>query len=158
MLIINSYGDNVAGVIRYEGIPFVARFRWSAGEMMERFIKSLGERKLLAARCSCNYTVFPPRIRCPKCYAKLSSENLVELSGKGKILSFTRVYFKLDGKGNFVELEEPEILAAIKLDGADSTIFAKICGDAKEGAEVEVVWGEETKGELSDVVCFRVIE
>ncbi len=148
----------MSGVIRYQGIPFVARFRWSTGEIMEKFIRALGEKKLLAARCECGYTVFPPRIRCPKCCSRLSDENLVELNGRGRIVSFTEVFFKLDGKGNFVDLDEPERLAAVKLDGADSLVFAKVCGDVKDGAAVEVVWREEAVGKLDDIVCFRVVE
>ena len=150
----------MSGVIRYQGIPFVARFKWSAGELMEKFIQALGEKKLLAAKCrNCGYAVFPPRIRCPKCYAKLSENDLVELSGKGTLLSYTKVYFKLDGKGNFIELEQPEILAAVKLEGTDSTIFVPLRETEKlqEGLKVEVVWREETKGELSDIAYFKVV-
>jgi len=158
LLIININGGIVSEVIRYQGIPFVARFRLSAGELMERFYQSLKAKKLTALKCNCGYTVFPPRIRCPKCYARLTEENLVELSGKGQILSFTKVYFKLDGKGNFVDLDEPQVLASIKLDQSDSIFFAKVCGEPKDGAKVEVVWREETKGEFSDILCFKVVE
>jgi hypothetical protein len=162
LLIINRNGGIVSGIVRYEGAPFVARFGWYAGELMEKFVKSLAEKKLLATRCpKCGYTIVPPRIRCVKCYTKLGEENLVELSGKGKLLSYTVVHTIPDGKGGFTDLDKPVLLGAIKLDEADSTIFA-VLGEVEpeklvEGLEVQVVWREETKGELADIAYFKPV-
>jgi len=65
---------------------------------------------------------------------------------------------KLDGEGNFQDLEKPQIIGAIKLDNADSTIFMTLEGikpkDITEGLKVKVQWRDETKGELSDIRCF----
>lgn len=47
--------------------------------------------RMQAARCSaCGVTEFPPRRRCRHCGAEEMEE--VQLSGRGKILSYTRVY------------------------------------------------------------------
>ncbi|AAB91102.1 MULTISPECIES: Zn-ribbon domain-containing OB-fold protein [Archaeoglobus] len=147
------------GVDRYSGLPFVARFRWSVGKLMERFYRSFEEKKIMAAKCEkCSYTVVPPRQICPQCYSKLGESCLVELSGRGVVESFTEVNFKLDGKGGYIWLEKPEVLAAIKLDGASSTIFARVEGDVKLGSKVEPVWAEKTEGKPSDLIGFRVIE
>lgn len=144
------------GVVRYTGLPFVARFRWNVGKTMEKFYQSFKDEKILAARCErCGYTVVPPRTVCPKCSAR--EQNLVELDGRGRIEGLTAVKFKLDGKGGYVWLEEPEILAAIRLNGADSLIFARVEGDATTGAEVEPVWAEKLEGKPSDLLRFRVI-
>jgi uncharacterized OB-fold protein len=66
---------------------------------------------------------------------------------------------KLDGEGNFLDLGKPEIIGAIKLDKADSTIFMPLEGikpkDVAAGLKVKVQWREETKGELSDIRCFK---
>jgi uncharacterized OB-fold protein len=66
---------------------------------------------------------------------------------------------KLDGQGNFVDLEKPEIIGAIKLEKADSTIFMPLEGiklqDLTVGLKVKVEWRDETKGELADIKCFR---
>ena len=141
-------------------VPLVFGFRWSVGEMMEKFIKTLGDRKILGARCpECGYVYVPPRWRCGKCHAKLGEENLTELSGKGILLSYATAYVELDGVGSFRDLSEPKPIGAIKLDGADSTLFMPL-GQVKpevlkEGMKVEVVWREETKGELADIRYFK---
>ncbi len=146
----------MSGVLRYEGIPFVARFGWYAGELTEKFLKSLAEKKLLAAKCpKCGYTVFPPRIRCVKCYTKMGEENLVELSGKGKVVSWSSVRVIPDGKGGFKEID-PVTIAAVKLDGSDSIIMLPIDAESvEEGMEVEIEWREERKGEIADIIGFK---
>ncbi len=145
------------GIVRYSGLPFVARFKWSVGEAMEKFYQGFKDKKILAAKCEkCGYTVVPPRIICPKCSSKLGEGSIIELNGKGRIESLTNVRFKLDGKGGYIWLENAELLAAIRLNGVDSLIFAKIEGDAVIGAEVEPVWAEERKGRPSDLLGFRV--
>jgi len=141
-------------------LPFVANFSWSTGFLMEKFIKELANKKILAAKCpECGYAYVPPRARCGKCYAKIGEEHLIELSGKGTLVSYTTANVKLDGQGNFVDLEKPEIIGAIKLEKADSTIFMPLEGiklqDLTVGLKVKVEWRDETKGELADIKCFR---
>lgn len=147
-------------IIPVKGLPVVAGFRWSVGELMDRFIKELGNRKILGTKCpKCNYTYVPPRLRCGKCSAKMDANNLTELSGKGVLIGYTTAYVELDGKGNFRELEKPKIIGAIKLDGADSTIYMPIVDidpqKVEAGLKVEVVWREETKGEIADIKGFK---
>jgi len=144
-------------------VPLVFGFQWSVGEMMEKFIKTLADRKILGARCpECGYVYVPPRWRCGKCYAKIEEGNLTELPGKGTLLSYTTAYVELDGAGNFKELSEPKPIGAIKLEGTDSTVFMPLGEvkpvDLKEGMKVEVVWREETKGELADINYFRPVK
>ncbi len=144
-------------------VPLVFGFQWSVGEMMEKFIKTLADRKILGARCpECGYVYVPPRWRCGKCYAKIEVGNLTELPGKGTLLSYTTAYVELDGAGNFKELSEPKPIGAIKLEGTDSTVFMPLGEvkpvDLKEGMKVEVVWREETKGELADINYFRPVK
>lgn len=148
-------------VIRVSGLPFVAGFQWSVGKMMERFIKSFADRKILAAKCpKCGYTYVPPRSRCGKCYAQIKDKNLVELSGKGILIGYTTAYVQLDGKGNFLDLDKPKVIGAIKLEDSDSTIFMPLgevdSKDLKEGIRVEAVWRKETKGEIADIMYFKL--
>lgn len=150
----------MADIIPVKGLPFSAGFRWSVGFQMERFIKELAKKRILGAKCpNCGYTYVPPRSRCGKCYTTLGEENLTELSGKGDLVSYTVAHVELDGHGNFLDLGEPKVIGAIKLEGADSTIFMPIeeidPKEVKEGMKVEVVWGEETKGELADMKYFK---
>ena len=147
-------------VIRVSGLPIVAGFRWSVGKMMEKFIKSFANRKILAAKCpKCGYTYVPPRLRCGKCYTKIEERNLVELPGKGTLIGYTTAHVQLDGKGNFLDLDKPKVIGAIKLEGSDSTIFMPLgevdLKKVKEGIKVEVVWREETKGEIADLLYFK---
>ncbi|MEM2177140.1 MAG: Zn-ribbon domain-containing OB-fold protein [Archaeoglobaceae archaeon] len=144
-------------VTRYEGIPFVARFRWSVGEIHEEFLKGLKDAKLIASKCNCGYTVFPPRARCPKCFKKLGKENLVEISGRGVVESFTKVFFKLDGNGNEIWLENPENLALVKLVDTNSRIVFRSLEEVCEGNEVEIVWNTERSGNLSDILGVKKV-
>ena len=147
-------------IVEVQALPFVAAFSWSTGFLMEKFIKELANRRILAAKCpKCGYTYVPPRSRCGKCHAKIEEKNLITLSGRGTLISYTTAHVKLDGNGNFQDLEKPEIIGAIKLDKADSTIFMPLEGikpkDVAEGLKVKAQWREETKGELSDIRCFK---
>lgn len=149
-------------VLTRSPLPVVAGFRWSVGEMMEKFIKALAERKILGVRCpQCGYVYLPPRWRCGRCYARLGEENIVELSGKGTLQSYTAAYVEIDGAGNFKELSPPKMLGAIKLEEAGSTVFMLLGEvkpeDLKIGMPVEVVWRGETKGELGDIKYFKPV-
>ena len=146
-------------IVDVQAIPYAANFSWSTGFIMEKFIKELANKKILAAKCpKCGYTYAPPRNRCSECHAKIEEKNLINLSGKGKLVSYTTAHVKLDGSGNFEDLKKPEIIGAIKLDKADSTIFMPLEGirgkDITKGLKVKVQWRDETKGELSDIKCF----
>ncbi|WP_290597712.1 MULTISPECIES: Zn-ribbon domain-containing OB-fold protein [unclassified Archaeoglobus] len=156
---IIEIGDSV-GVVRYEGLPFVARFRWNTGKIMEKFYEKFAEKQIIAARCeNCGYTVVPPRMICPKCSSKMDEKNLVNMDGRGVVLSHTVVRKKLDGKGNFIDLNKPEIVAAIKLKGADSQIFVRLgeveAEELKPGMEVVPVWAEKPEGKPSDLLYFK---
>lgn len=146
--------------IKVDGLPLGADFNWSVGVLMEKFIKSLGDKKLFGAKCpKCGYVVAPPRTRCMKCNARMGEDDLVELSGKGTIQGRTLANVKLDGKCNFVDLKEPKIIGAIKLDDADSTLFMPVEGADIEklgiGTAVSIQWSDETKGEIADIKCFK---
>jgi len=60
--------------------------------LTSKFWEGLKNRKLLASKCNdCGERFFPPRGLCPKCL----SENIgwVELSGKGRLHSWTEVHY-----------------------------------------------------------------
>lgn len=146
-------------VLTRSPVPLVFGFRWSVGEMMEKFIKTLADRKILGAKCpECGYVYVPPRWRCGKCYSRMGVGNLIELSGKGTLLSYTTAYVELDAVGNFNDLDKPKVIGAIKLENADSILFMPLgeikAEDLKEGMRVEAAWREETRGELADIKYF----
>jgi uncharacterized OB-fold protein len=147
-------------IIRVEGLPLGAGFNWSVGVLMEKFMNALAQKKLLAAKCpACGYVVAPPRTRCPRCNARIGEPDLIELSGKGKIIGRAQAQVELDGKCNFRDLKEPKLIGAIKLDGADSTIFMPIeppdPAKLPIGASVSVQWNDQLKGEIADIRCFK---
>ncbi len=151
----------------YEGIvpaggsiPFIAGFSWSVGSQMERFIKALADKKLLASKCpGCGYTYAPPRNRCGKCNTAIDESNNLELSGKGTLESFTLAYVELDGSGEFKDLEKPKVIGAVKLEGADSTICLPVEDVEPEkletGMPVQVQWNDKTKGDIQDIKCVK---
>jgi uncharacterized OB-fold protein len=75
------------------------------------------------------------------------------------LVGYTTAYVRLDGKGNFLDLNAPKVIGAIKLDNCDSTIFMPLGkvepSDVKEGIKVEAVWRKETKGEMADMLYFQ---
>ena len=58
---------------------------------IESFYKQVGEKRLMAAKCSnCGNVLLPPKPMCTKCL----STNLkwIELDGSGKLLSYTVIH------------------------------------------------------------------
>ena len=149
--------------IDVQSLPFAAGYNWSVGSFMEKFIKALGKKEILASKCpKCGYTHVPPRLRCVKCDAKIEDKDILKLSGQGNLLGFTKAYVQLDGSGNFQDLDEPRFIGAIKLEGADSTIFMPLADikpdDIKEGIKVQVELQKKTKGEIADIKYFKYYE
>ncbi len=133
-------------------------YNYSAGPVASRFLVALrDEQKILGIRCpKCEKVYVPPRATCGVCFSELS--DWVELSGRGKVETFTAV--------NYPEHMQPVdkipfILAVIRLDGAD-TGLAHIIGEVDEkdleiGTEVEPVFGEKRKGHILDIRYFRPV-
>lgn len=58
---------------------------------VEEYLTALGENRLLGLKCrSCGSITTPPRLACRHCAGQDTA--VVELSGKGKIVTFTAVY------------------------------------------------------------------
>jgi uncharacterized OB-fold protein len=77
---------------------------------VKSFYDFLGKKKLMAAKCSkCNKVFTPPKPMCPYC----DSTNLswVELSGNGKLVTFTVVYVGPSELTN----ETPYIVGVVEL-------------------------------------------
>lgn len=144
-------------------VPFPdlkAEFAWTVGELMEKFIKAFEDKTLLASECSnCGYTTVPPRCRCPNCNNEMDEDELVELSGSGTLLSYTKGNVELDGEGNFVDLDDPDIIGVVNLEESDSQLVVPL-GDAnfddlEIGMDVEIVWSDETEGAIEDIKYFK---
>ncbi len=152
--------EDKSEIVEVKTFPFPAGFNWAVGPMMQRFIEALADRRILGAKCpGCGYTYVPPRSRCGKCYGAIDEKNLLDLSGRGTLMSYTEAHVKPDGNGNLQDLEKPMLVGAVKLDDADSMLFMPVEGvkpaDLKEGLKLKIRWREDAKGELADMRCFE---
>ncbi len=148
-------------LITVNGLPIVvANFNWSVGVLMEKFLKALAQKKFLASKCpSCGYTYAPARNRCGKCATKMEEKDLLEIPGKGTLVSYCLANVELDGKGSFSDLKTPKMIAAVNLDGANSTLFMPLeeidPKNLKIGMKVELAWNAETKGGWKDIKYLK---
>ena len=134
--------------------------RYTCGLAGEKFFRELMESgRLLGTRCpECDYVYVPPTIYCERCFTKL--EDWVEVGPGGTVLSFTVLLEGLDGS----PLPEPEILALIQLDGADSVLVHRL-GDVgldeiEIGMWVKAVLKPKKKreGSILDILHFAPVE
>jgi uncharacterized OB-fold protein len=64
---------------------------------VKEYLAALKENRLLGVKCrDCGFITAPPRLSCRKCAGQDTS--VVELSGKGKIATFTSVYIPTESR------------------------------------------------------------
>lgn len=131
-------------------------YHWSAGIAGSKFFTELRENgKIMGTKCpECKRVLVPPRIFCEECF--VDTDEWVEVSTSGEILTFAESYFGLQGQ----RLEEPWYIGIIKLDGADGGLFHRIVKGESEiaiGGRVEAVLEDERKGHIMDIVNFRTV-
>ncbi len=94
------------------------------------FIDKLEQGKIMGTRCKeCGLVFFPPRADCYQCFK--SDMEWFEVTGKGKLISFSKLEFAPVGFGD----DLPYAIAL--LDYGDYKVFGRIAGDVPED-EVEV--------------------
>ena len=77
----------------------------------KQYNEALKQNKLLGLKCKqCGNIIVPPKIACGKCSS--TDLDIVELSGKGKIQTFTTVFVPPEGR----EGECPYIIVLVELD------------------------------------------
>jgi uncharacterized OB-fold protein len=77
----------------------------------KQYNEALKQNKLLGLKCKqCSTVTVPPRIACSKCAS--TDMDIVELSGRGKIQTFTTVFVPPEGR----ESECPYIIVLAELD------------------------------------------
>jgi len=103
------------------------------------FIDHLEQGKVMGTRCkSCRLVFFPPRADCYQCLS--SDMEWFEVSGKGKLVSYSRLQYAPSG----FEADLPYRIAV--LDYGDYKIFGRI---ANELPEEEIQLGMEMKTEVN---------
>ena len=130
-------------------------YKYSVGAIASKFFIGLRDnKKIMGVRCSkCNLVTVPPRSICTECFSKL--DELVELDGKGTLLTYTVVHYAPPVEG----LEPPFAYGIIQLDGAD-TSFTHILGEVdleniNIGMRVEAVFDDKRQGNILDIKYFR---
>ena len=130
-------------------------YRWSYGEYLTLFFEEFRQnKKFYGTRCSkCKSVLIPPQKVCGRCFAP--TDEWVEVSDHGTLLSFTTVYLPYPGQPT----TPPYTYGNILLDGAN-TIFAHLIGEIEAekircGMRVQAVWNEERKGNLYDIKYFK---
>lgn len=77
----------------------------------KQYSEALKKNKLLGLKCKkCNAVTVPPKMVCQKCASP--DLDVVELSGKGEVKTFTTVYVAAEGRQG----EAPYIIVLVKLD------------------------------------------
>jgi uncharacterized OB-fold protein len=154
MSLLEKVDKNTEAKVWRGEIPIQSRY--TAGLAGEKFFREIMESgRLLGAYCpEDDYTYVPPTLFCERCLAKL--EDWVEVGPEGTVISFTLLMEAMDGS----PLEEPDILALIQLDGADSVLVHRLgkvlLDELAIGMRVKPVLKpkKQRQGSILDIVHF----
>lgn len=141
-------------------VPLGFTYKNRVGQAVERYIRALGEKKILGARCpKCRKVYVPPRTACGGCAARVSEADFVEVSPEGTLEGWTEAHVRVE-TGEFQALATPQILGLIRLKGVDSLVTAVVRPGGghpiARGAPVRAVWKEPAEGSLGDLEAFVV--
>ncbi len=141
-------------------VPLTFMYNYRVGAFLEKYIQGLSEKKILGVRCpECKRVLLPPRSSCGSCSAKPAE--WVDVKPEGVLVNFTVAHVNIE-KGEVKDLEAPEIIGMIRLEGADSLLTAKVQGvppDACEaGLRLRAVWKDPPEGTLLDLDHFEPVE
>jgi uncharacterized protein len=145
-------------IVANVAVPLDFTYNYRVGPYIERYIKGLGEKKILGTRCPGDATVIvPPRKVCGKCNEIMTE--YVEVGPGGTIENFTVGHVTLN-KGLVEKADSEYVLALIKLDGADSLIPAIVKGvaptDVEKGMRVKAVFNDPAEDSLMDLSHFEL--
>lgn len=136
--------------------PMRLEYRYSAGVATSRFLRGIGQGKILGQRCpSCKKVYVPPRGSCPRC--AVPTEEEVQLSDKGTITTYAIVRVPSEN----IDLPLPFASVHVLLDGADIPFFSVVqecpVEEIRIGMRVEAVWvpKEELSATLTSIRWFK---
>ena len=148
--------NKLADAIAWQGdIPITSRY--TAGIAGERFFREFKDHaQVLGTRCSaCSLTYVPPVLFCERCFSQL--DDWLQVSSTGTVFTYTVLHRDLDDK----KLQEPDILAYVKLDGSDGGLVHRLRGvepnQVSVGMRVKAVWkgNGERVGSILDIRYFE---
>jgi len=119
--------------------PMRLEYRYSAGVATSRFLRGIGQGKILGQRCpSCGKVYVPPRGSCPRCAVPTDQE--VEVADRGTITTFAIVRVPSEN----IDVPLPFASVHVLLDGADIPFFSVVQGcpvdEVRIGMRVRAVW------------------
>jgi uncharacterized OB-fold protein len=146
--------------IRYVYGHIPVSFAYTLGVAGERFFREIMENgRFMGTRCQqCQYTYLPPRLYCERCFASLDDQ-WVEVSSRGTVQAYTVAHLDLEGQ----PLAEPQLLALIRLEGADGLLVHRLgetrVEDVDIGLLVRAVFRprRQRKGSILDIRYFRPV-
>ncbi len=162
--IVKWPGVELSAADLYEGKVTQTRYRpeakyaWSAGEAMSRFLDELRAGRLIARTChGCNRILFPPRMFCEDCFRP--TDEWTYIRDTGTIETFSISYLDTDAK----RVADPILVGVVSLDGASPKMgmmhyFGEMTKDEiRIGMRVRAAWKppEERKGSVLDIRYFR---
>jgi hypothetical protein len=128
-----------------------------AGEKFFRTLKEKGQ--FTGSKCkSCGVTYVPPRIFCERCFDSI--EGVIDIPAAGEVFSFTVCHENVDGSRK----EKPDIMAAVKLDVADTVLVHMLsCVNPEKveiGMKVEAVLKpkKDREGAIFDILHFKPVK
>ena len=133
-------------------------YKYSLGKY-SRFFIELENKRFLATRCaSCEKVYAPPRPLCPAC---LQPTAWIELSGEGRVETWSALHFSPGSNPDVRSLATPYVLAYVLLDGAD-TLFPHLLkappADVARGQRVRIAWNEGPVHHPIHLMVFEPME
>ena len=129
----------------------------SLGEVMSRFHTALRDRKLVGVRGSDGRVIVPPQEHDPQTSESLTE--MVDVASEGTVTSWC--WNPTPKLGQPFE-DRPFAWALVQLDGADTSLLHALDVDGPEAVEtgmrVRIRWREQTKGHITDIVCFEPVD
>jgi len=101
-------------------VPLDFTYNYRVGQYVERYIKGLGQKKIMGVKCPGDSSVIvPPRKYCGRCNEIMNE--WVEVGPEGTVENFTVGHVNLN-KGAVEKADTEYVVALIKLDGATSLL------------------------------------
>ena len=135
-----------------------AKFAWSAGEAMSRFLAELERGRLIARECKgCGRILFPPRMFCEECYRP--TDAWVYVKDTGKVETYSISYLDTDAR----RITKPILVGVVSIDGASPGMgmmhyFGEMTKDEiRIGVRVKAKWRAPDRrvGSVLDIEYFR---
>jgi uncharacterized OB-fold protein len=138
-------------------VPLDYTYNYRVGPYLEKYIKGLGENKVLGVKCpECGKVAVPPRKICGACNKVM--DEWVEVGPEGTVENFTIGHVKMD-RGAIEKLDNPQLLAMVKLDGATVPLFTEVKGldpaGLKKGLRVKAVFKDPIEDSVADLSHFE---